>query len=398
MRPTPTATLLLSFPLLGALAAPAAGQEGGGADPSRAVVAPDAPDAGAPDGAVAAGLAPEAAGHPDPALPDRVRIAVAGSEPFVIPGEGDGPPTGLSVDIWAEVARELELDYELVPVPSAAAAVDRVAAGDFDGAIGPISITADRAARVDFTQPYWQASLSILTRAESGTWERIRPFLSRAFLSGVLILLAILTAIGCLLWLLERRPNDGFPMHPVRGIGTGIWLALVTMTTVGYGDKAPVTLAGRIVTGIWMVIALLTASSLTAGIATALTLVSLDVASIETARELADRQVAVVEGTTGVAFAQRFGARVRPTRDLAAAVAALQADDVDAVVFDRPILQYTLRQSPVEGLTLTEREYEPAGYGFIFALDAEGVSHAVDVALLELGERGRIEELGASYL
>jgi polar amino acid transport system substrate-binding protein len=57
-----------------------------------------------------------------------------------------------------------------------------------------------------------------------------------------------LLAVGVSLWLAERRRNAGqFPASPREGIANGVWLALVTMTTVGYGD---VHAAGQLARGI----------------------------------------------------------------------------------------------------------------------------------------------------
>jgi polar amino acid transport system substrate-binding protein len=333
-----------------------------------------------------------------PPLPtEPLTLAVVGNPPFHIRADGDGEAEGLSVDIWEAVADELGLAYRFETYPNASAAVDAVARGEVDGAIGPISINSARARRVSFTQPYWQASLSILAREESSLWESVRPFVSEAFVTGVVVLLTILTLVGTLLWALERGPNDQFPKGVVAGIGTGVWLALVTMTTVGYGDKAPVTLAGRVVTGVWMLVAMLTASSLTAGIATALTLVSLQRGAIETDAELANEVVAALEGTTSYDFGRRNGARMVGVRSVDEAVDRLLEENVAAVVYDRPILQYHLRERDGASLRLSPFEYEPVGYGFVFPLGSP-LTARIDVLLLEMAESGRLARFGDEWL
>ena len=181
------------------------------------------------------------------------------------------------------------------------------------------------------------------------------------------------------------------------GIGVGIWLALVTMTTVGYGDKAPITLAGRILGGIWMVIAMITASSLTAGIATALTLAQLDRGAIETAGELGDHRVATVLGTTADAFLHRYEAEIVPAPDVESAVHELTEGHVDAVVYDRPVLQYLLRQDEDLDLKISDHEYEPQGYGFAFPT-GHAITHEMNVVLLELSESGRLQAISEEWL
>lgn len=174
-----------------------------------------------------------------------LRVGVAGSAPFVV-REGQAPG-GFSVAVWKDVAAHAGLAYELVPVESVSRAIAGVASGELDVAVGPISITAERARRVSFSQPYFHSALSILAPATGpGAFERLRPFLSRAFAVGLTGLFLVLGLVGALIWLAERKENAAmFSRDPLRGIGSGIWLALVTMTTVGYGDKAPVTLPGR---------------------------------------------------------------------------------------------------------------------------------------------------------
>lgn len=70
----------------------------------------------------------------------------------------------------------------------------------------------------------------------------------------------LILAGGAALALLEPEVTDG-------GVGTGIWWAIVTATTVGYGDVAPETVAGRIVGVMLMLLGIGIVGTLAASIA-----------------------------------------------------------------------------------------------------------------------------------
>lgn len=59
--------------------------------------------------------------------------------------------------------------------------------------------------------------------------------------------------------------HENFP-----SVGLGIWWALQTVTTVGYGDVVPTTLVGRAVGGLVMVIGIAFISFVTAGVTSVL--------------------------------------------------------------------------------------------------------------------------------
>ncbi len=333
----------------------------------------------------------------EPERPRPLRVGVSGSEPFVI-REAERLD-GISVAIWEALAQDLGVEFELVPVDTPNDAIDQVEAGTIDVAIGPISISSARARRVAFTQPYYESSISIAAPIrDPSVLDRLAPFVSSGFLGGAGALLFVLLVVGAVLWLVERKKNESIAMKPLSGIGTGVWLAIVTMTTVGYGDRVPETPAGRVVAGVWMLLSLVVVSSLTAFLATALTVAQLDDTTIAHAEELAERKVAVVDGTTSVAFASRFRARLVREPDLEDAVRAVIDERAEAVVYDRPILQWHLRELEDHGLTISEDRYEPLGYGFAVARDANELSHHLDVALLGLEESKDLEEIISRWL
>ena len=87
---------------------------------------------------------------------------------------------------------------------------------------------------------------------------------------SVKLLLAALAAYAVLLALLLMA-EAGSPGASIRSLGDALWFSLITMTTVGYGDLAPVTPAGRV---LGIIFALCSIGILTALISLGLSLIS----------------------------------------------------------------------------------------------------------------------------
>ena len=78
------------------------------------------------------------------------------------------------------------------------------------------------------------------------------------------------------------------PNANIKNIPDGIWWGVVSITTVGYGDRYPITVPGRIVGVILMTLGVTTFSMLTANIASNLVEVHEDAKRDELTKKLAD--------------------------------------------------------------------------------------------------------------
>lgn len=331
--------------------------------------------------------------------PPPLRVGVAGDAPFVVVKEGQ-PPSGMSVDVFRAIARDTGLSFTLEPVPGGVAeGLRAVSAKEVDLLVGPLSITAERLEAVQFTRRYFEAPLSLVTPTGGfGLREVFGPFVGRAFLIGVAVLLCVLLSVGVAIWLAERRRNpEQFPRAPVPGIANGVWFALVTFTTVGYGDRAPLSVPGRVIAGVWMLTALVGASSLTAGIATALTLRGISHGSIVKPEELLGQSIAAQPGTVGEQFARSHGAIIVPVSSISEGFERVQRSEAAAVIEDRPVLQHWLVKLHARDLVLGEGKWRPADYGFALPLDSD-LTHRLNLALQGLRESGELQMIEQRWL
>ena len=238
------------------------------------------------------------------------------------------------------------------------------ASGEVSASAAALTLTAEREAMLDFSHPYFTSGLGVaVPRKPEVTWlSAIKGIGSLAFLKTAGALLAVLTMVGVLVWVVERGRNGHFPSDPVRGVGSGIWWSAVTMTTVGYGDKSPVTPAGRILGLIWMFASIIMISGFTAAIATSLTVGHLN-QSISGIADLSRKRVLTASASTSAAFLDEKMIRYSSVADIAEALERLRAGQADAVVYDLPILRYLINEEFSEDLVVLPNNFLRQDYG-----------------------------------
>jgi len=90
----------------------------------------------------------------------------------------------------------------------------------------------------------------------------IRGILSCQQIFFLGILMAIL--FGLVLWIIERHQNQELPTSFIKGMGSGLYWSIVSMTTVGYGDVTPKNPLGRFLACIWLFVGVMVGCVMTA--------------------------------------------------------------------------------------------------------------------------------------
>lgn len=232
-----------------------------------------------------------------------------------------------------------------------------------DVSVAALTVTAEREQRIDFTHPLHTTGLAIaVSRQQSGASAFIQRFFSWEFFLVLMSLCALLFVVGFFLWLTERHKNKAmFGGSPAQGLGSSLWWAAVTMTTVGYGDKAPITLTGRVVGVIWMFAGLIIVSSFTAAITTALTVSQLD-SSVRGIKDLPNTHVATIPDSASADALRSRGIGFSSVVDLKTALAGLAHGEYQAIVYDRPILLYLSHQEYPKRTDVLPETFERQDY------------------------------------
>ena len=321
---------------------------------------------------------------PQTSRPAILKVATKPTPPFAMKAP-DGDWHGVAIDLMTEIARTLGMRIAWTEVETNADLLEIAKRGRVDAAIAAITVTADREKAVDFSHGYYAAGLAIAVPRHHAPsfWTGIKALGSPAFLGTVGMLVALLLGVGALMWLIEKRGNaEHFERHPIKGIGSGFWWAAVTMTTVGYGDKTPVSPLGRFVAVIWMFAALILTAVVTAHLTSALTVNRLT-GPVTSIRDLSHSRIGVVDRTaSGSYFDSRSIATVR-FPSVSTGLQALEVGLIDAFVHDEPILRYDVHRNYAGKLELLPEVFDPQGYGIALSPGSKW-REPINQALLEV--------------
>ncbi|EDO39895.1 predicted protein [Nematostella vectensis] len=136
---------------------------------------------------------------------------------------------------------------------------------------------------------------------------------------------------GILVWVMEFKLNRSeFPKNFFHGSFEGFWWAFVSMTTVGYGDKTPKSVWGRLFGVAWILIGLVIIATFTAAATSAL-----DSGMTYYKSGVDGKTVGVLEGTEAGVEALRKGATVKSYSTFRLMHEDLKHGKLDGLLLDR---------------------------------------------------------------
>jgi ABC-type amino acid transport substrate-binding protein len=317
--------------------------------------------------------------------------------PFAFKGS-DGAWSGLSVELWRQVAKTTGHDFRFLELKTMPEMIDAASSGQVDVAIGAITITSEREKILDFTQSYYSTGTGVAVPIVSSmNWSTLgRVLMSFNFLQAVLALIGLTLGAGILVWLLERRQNEYFGGGIAKGISSSVWWSTLAMTQRSSAEKGPQTVLGRTVAVIWLVVSVITIAVFTAGVTSVLTASQIQ-GTITSTADLATVRVGTVKGTSSEGDLLRRKLTFYSFDTVMDGLKALRAGRIEAFVYDKPVLAWTIRQGFSTRLKLLNNAIEPQNYAFALPPDSP-LRKPLSIAILDAIQKDSWNEARTRYL
>jgi len=275
-----------------------------------------------------------------------IRVGITERIPYSFKNEL-GEWQGVGVELWEETAKKLGIKFSYEECLQ-----EEMHEKLNSGGIDTILVTAQSSDFLKtevFTQPYvyshGAAVISHLSLASS-----IQNIIAHLIKSGmfliVLCMFLTMFIISLVLVYFEGRHGEGhFEGTPMRRFYSALWFTAVTMTSVGYGDSERLSLIGRSITFVWMLLGILFIALFTGSVVSALTTAELN-SSLVRIEDLSHYRCGVFAGAKmeKVLMAKGIAARKYPT--LMEGFGALQRGQINAFAVDA-----------ISGTTISSHEY-----------------------------------------
>lgn len=302
---------------------------------------------------------------------------------------------GFCIDFAKDICEKHGLIPEFVMFNSVPGLLGAVESGYCDMGFAGITITPERERKVDFSQPFFESGLMIAVRNEASSQiASMGNVISRVIGLSIVLFFLGLTVVAHLMWWFEKDDEDrfGFPTSYIMGIIDAYWWAVVTMSTVGYGDKRPKKISGRIIAAIWMFIGIIWFAGLTATLTSALTVDRIKKSEIVDLPDLYGKKVAVIEDTTSEEFLSYHNVQVVLASSFDELIAILKDGRSKAIVYDAPPLMYAAKLDST--IKVVGKMFDHQNYGIVFPNEgAEELKEIFNLEIMESQENGTYQKI-----
>ncbi|KAJ1486921.1 hypothetical protein T484DRAFT_1942419, partial [Baffinella frigidus] len=159
-----------------------------------------------------------------------------------------------------------------------------------------------------------------------------RMVASSVFCNFSCFLFIALILIGHIYWLLERGENsEQFDPAYAQGVLDGAWFCIVTMSTVGYGDKAPATGPGKGLTVFWMLFGIINFGLFTGEISNQVGILQAQ-GRIEGVADLPTFPTGILNSTKGLGLDKEYLFVAKECADVKACLEMLRTRQVPALL------------------------------------------------------------------
>jgi len=264
-----------------------------------------------------------------------LQVGIAERPPYSMKDE-KGEWHGIGPDLWEEVAKKLGIKFQYEECLQSEMH-QKLKSHEID-MILVIGQSVDFLGAEDFTQPYVFSYGSAVIGFSSIT-STIENIMKHLIQSGVffimLIMFLAMVLISLILVHFEGRQEDGhfIESDPVKRFASALWFTAVNMTCIGYGDSEKLSLAGRTITFLWMLMGILFISLFTGTVVSSITTAELN-SSLTRIEDLSHYRCGVFAGAKmeKVLLSKGIPARRYPT--LMEGFGALQRGQISAFAVD----------------------------------------------------------------
>jgi ABC-type amino acid transport substrate-binding protein len=307
---------------------------------------------------------------------------------------------GFSIDLWQALAKELSLDYQFVRSVGISGTLSDVVEKRVDIAIGGLAMNEEREQRIDFTHPYFHTGLGILVPKDHSlsVGSFLKSFLTKSKLWVIGMFLLFMFICGHIIWIVERNHNEGrrsFSKSYLPGVIEGIYWAMVTASTVGYGDRVARSWSGRLLSILLIFTALPVFAYFVATLSSNITIHSLR-SSIDGPRDLIERRVGVLNASTSHDYMNKMNSVVYAFDRIDDAYQWLIEGRLDAVVYDRPNLQFYAQHEGKAKVVVVGKTFAPQDYGIALP-QGSPLREKLNRELLAMQENGTLERIRSKW-